>query len=112
MSFKKKAMTNPVQVTINQADGSIRKIIIEPVLKKSETGELVAIGIFKLYKDAFGDETTLFTEPLEGDKPNTAVSDDSNPDYLGTFTLIDGGWQYNGNLLGPDEQEQVANYIL
>jgi hypothetical protein len=58
-------MTNPVQTHIPLADGGDRYVIIVPALHKGNDGKLHSTGLFKIYKDAFGDETHLFTEPGE-----------------------------------------------
>ena len=50
-------MINAVQTTIPQPDGSDRQVIIEPILEKDGEQGLRATGVFKVYKDAFGDET-------------------------------------------------------
>jgi len=105
-------MINPVQLSLTQSDGSSRKIIIEPVLKSSEENSLKNTGVYKIYKDAFGDESTLFTEPLEINESNTDLADEDNPDYLGKITIIDSiDWRYEGDLLNTEEQAQVIKYI-
>lgn len=73
-------MINPVQISLMQASGSIRQVIIEPVLIKEGDKDLRSTGVFKIYKDAFGDETALFTEPLEPSKNNDSPADEINPD--------------------------------
>ncbi len=103
-------MISPAQVTLTIHEGSSRKIIIEPVLARAGNG-LHSTGVFKLYKDAFGDETGLFTEPREIDEVNDDLADENNPDYLGTLRLQNGEWFYNGDLLGPEEIKQAAGYI-
>jgi hypothetical protein len=102
-------MKTPVQLSLTQADGSPRKVIIEPVL---EEDGLENTGVYKIYKDAFGDETALFTEPLEINDINDQLADKDNPDYLGKITIADDDkWNYEGDLLGADEQMQVLRYI-
>lgn len=106
-------MVNPVQLSLTQSDGSSRKIIIEPVLEGSKENGLKNIGVYKIYKDAFGDESTLFTEPLEINESNTDLPDENNPDYLGKITITDEtDWQYRGDLLNVEEQAQVVKYIF
>ena len=105
-------MINPVQFSIAQPDGSSRKVIIEPLLKKDDANILQNTGVYKIYKDAFGDESTLFTEPLEINESNTDLADEDNPDYLGKITIIDSiDWRYEGDLLNTEEQAQVIKYI-
>ena len=105
-------MKTPVQLSLTQADGSPRKVIIEPVLEEDDEGGLQNTGVYKIYKDAFGDETALFTEPLEINDINDQLADKDNPDYLGKITIAnDDKWNYDGDLLGADEQEQVLRYI-
>jgi hypothetical protein len=105
-------MINPVQISLMQASGSIRQVIIEPVLIKEGDKDLRSTGVFKIYKDAFGDETALFTEPLEPSKNNDSPADEINPDYLGKITFgNDGNWQFEGDLLDTEEQQQLTNYI-
>jgi len=106
-------MINPIQLSLTQPNGASRKVIIEPVLEKNAENGLKATGVYKIYKDAFGDESTLFTEPLEIDETNSDLPDESNPDYLGKIILTDNPqWQYTGDLLNSKEQEQVVKYIL
>jgi hypothetical protein len=104
-------MINAVQTKLSQPDGSFRFVIIEPVLQKDETGALRPTGIYKIYKDAAGDQTTLFTEPenlIETDN----LPDAKNPDYLGNFRPgKDGTWLYNGDLLIDSEQAELAAFI-
>lgn len=71
-------MINTVQTMIPQQDGSDRYVIIEPVLIKDSVGAWGTNGEYKIYKDAFGDETRLFTEPLERDAPWDELPDEQN----------------------------------
>ena len=103
-------MINPAQVTLTIHEGSSRKIIIEPVLSKGEQG-LSGTGIYNIYKDIFDDETALFTEPREISDFNNGLTDENNPDYLGTLRLENGEWFYNGDLLSGEEIKQAAGYI-
>lgn len=103
-------MLTPAQISVIQPDDSLRKIIVEPVLERDGNG-LVNTGVYKLYKDAFGDETTLITEPRERDI-NDDLADKNNPDYLGRIILVDEGlWSYDGDILSSEEQLQVANFL-
>ncbi|MEO6631984.1 MAG: hypothetical protein ABIN13_09695 [Mucilaginibacter sp.] len=106
-------MTNPLQLSLVKEDGTKRNIIIEPVLEKNGNKGLHNTGTYRIYKDAFGDESTLFTEPLETTEPNTRIPDNLNPDYLGemVFDTVS-NWTYHGDLLSLDEQKQAATYIL
>jgi len=106
-------MTNPQQLSLVKEDGTKRNIIIEPVLEKNGKKGLQNTGTYRIYKDAFGDESALFTEPLETTEPNTRMADSINPDYLGEI-VFDGqsNWAYHGDLLSLDEQKQAATYIL
>ncbi len=105
-------MKTPVQLSLTQADGTLRKVIIEPVLEEDDNGGLQNTGVYKIYKDAFDDESALFTEPLEINDINDELSDKDNPDYLGKITILDDDkWKYEGDLLGDDEQMQVLKYI-
>ncbi|MDB5146772.1 MAG: hypothetical protein JWQ57_792 [Mucilaginibacter sp.] len=107
-------MINPVQTSILQHDGSERYVIIEPTLHKNPAGHLLPTGLFKIYKDAFGDETHLFTEPLESEARAGNLVDEQNPDYLGKIRLSGTTWTFEGSLLSYDEQvalvEFIANY--
>src|ERR1700749_2113564 len=104
-------MLTPAQISIVQPDESLRKIIVEPVLERHDH-ELVDTGVYKIYKDAFGDETTLITEPRESGE-NDDIADKNNPDYLGKITLIDGSlWNYEGDILSATEQLQVARFLI
>lgn len=105
-------MTNPLQLSLTANDGTKRNIIIEPVLEKDKKG-LHPNGSYKIFKDAFGDESTLFTEPLETVTPNNDMPDSLNPDYLGEIIFDTlSNWTYNGDLLSLDEQKQAATYIM
>lgn len=105
-------MMNPVQTSIPQADGSDRYVIIEPVLEKDGEKGLRATGVFKVYKDAFGDETHLFTEPAESDEPADDLPDEQNPDYLGRFVFENGSLQhFEGQVLSHAEQAYLAVFI-
>src|ERR1700712_1675185 len=104
-------MINPVQTKLSRPDGSSRYVIIEPVLEKDETGALTESGIYNIYKDVAGDETTLFTEPAEPVETDN-LADEKNPDYLGNFRSgKDGTWLYNGDLLVDSEQAELAAFI-
>jgi len=105
-------MTNPLQLTLTTGDGSKRNIIIEPILAKDNKG-FHPTGIYKIFKDAFGDESNLFTEPLETATTNNNLADYLNPDYLGEITF-DGlsHWAYQSGMLSVDEQKQIANAIM
>jgi hypothetical protein len=105
-------MMNPVQTTIPQPDGSDRYVIIEPVLEKEGPRGLRSTGEFKIYKDAFGDETHLFTESAESDGPADDLPDDQNPDYLGKFFFEGGCVQhFEGQVLSIAEQAYLAVLI-
>ncbi len=104
-------MINPLQVSLNDADDSKRHIIVEPVLKK-QGNSLIDTGVYKLYKDGFGEESVLFTEPLEIEEQNTDLADNMNPDYLGKITLdTQNSWKYEGDLLSAAEQEELISRI-
>lgn len=105
-------MINPVQISIPQADGSNRYVIIEPVLEKDDNQRLTSIGIFKIYKDAFGDETHLFTEPAENDDLTIDLPDEQNPDYLGKFIFEKGDVKhFEGQVLSVAEQAYLVVFI-
>jgi hypothetical protein len=105
-------MINPVQTTIPQPDGSDRYVIIEPVLEKEGARGLRSTGVFKIYKDAFGDETHLFTEPAEREGPADELPDELNPDYLGKFVFQDGSVNhFEGGVLSLAEQAYLAVFI-
>jgi hypothetical protein len=106
-------MINPVQTSINGTDGSDRYVIIAPLLIKDGAQGFRGTGVFKIYKDAFGDETRLFTEPLESVAPADDLPEEQNPDYLGELHLDKAGnWQYHGDLLNANEQGELAHFIL
>ena len=105
-------MINPVQTTIPQPDGSDRYVIIEPILENTADKGLQPTGVFKVYKDAFGDETHLFTEPLESDGPADDLPDEQNPDYLGKFVFEGGELEhFEGGILSLAEQAYLAVFI-
>jgi hypothetical protein len=105
-------MISPVQTTIPQPDGSNRYVIIEPMLEKDNALGLRSTGIFRIYKDAFGDETHLFTKPAENDGLADDLPDDQNPDYLGKFFFQDGCVQhFEGQVLSIAEQAYLAVLI-
>jgi hypothetical protein len=102
-------MKNPVTLALKHIDGSSRNIIIEPILQHNLTNT----GVYKIYKTSIDNESALFTEELEIDEAKPALADNDNPDYLGTitFTADYHQWKYDGELLTPDEQQQVALYL-
>ncbi|NOW96102.1 hypothetical protein [Mucilaginibacter sp. SG564] len=105
-------MFNPVQTTIPQPDGSDRYVIIEPILEKEGEQGLRSTGVFKIYKDAFGDETHLFTDPMESDGPADDLPDDENPDYLDRFVFENGSVQhFEGQVLSVAEQAYLVVFI-
>lgn len=105
-------MINPVQTRIPQTDGSDRYVIIEPILEKDGDQGLRSTGEFKIFKDAFGDETHLFTEPAEKAGPADNLPDEQNPDYLGKFVFEDGRVKhFEGQLLNVAEQAYLAVFI-
>ena len=104
-------MINPVQTSIPQQDGGERYVIIEPALHKDAQGQLRPTGLFKIYKDAFGDETHLFTEPAESEQQAGGLADEQNPDYLGEIKLSATEWKYEGSLLSYYEQVLLVEYI-
>jgi hypothetical protein len=104
-------MINPAYFNIEHQDGSKRNIIIEPVLQKI-AGSVTATGDYKIYKNSVDNQSGLFTEKLEIDEKNDDLSDESNPDFLGIFSIdAKGKWHYQGGLLNGVEQGQVAGYI-
>lgn len=105
-------MINPIQTTIPQQDGSDRNVIIEPVLIKDSAGAWGTNGEYKIYKDAFGDETRLFTEPLERVGSSDDLPDEQNPDYLGKLIFKDGQVShFEGEVLNLAEQAYLAVFI-
>jgi hypothetical protein len=50
---------NPVQTAIRQTDGSDCYVIIEPIVEMEGEHRLRTAGVFKIYKDTFGDEGDL-----------------------------------------------------
>lgn len=103
-------MKNPVYLALKHADGSLRNIIVEPVLKH----DLSDKGIYKIYKTSIDNESALFTETLEIDEGQSNLADKNNPDYLGTITFGQADhqqWKYEGDLLTRNEQQQIANYL-
>ncbi|WP_154402521.1 hypothetical protein [Mucilaginibacter endophyticus] len=105
-------MMNPVQTSIPQPDGSDRYVLIEPILEKDGEHGLRSTGVFKIYKDAFGDETHLFTEPTESDGAISDLPDWQNPDYLGKFLFENGNVrQFEGDVLSVAEQAYLAVFI-
>lgn len=107
-------MINPIQTSLLQPDGSKRYIIIEPILTKAADGKLVSTGLYKIFKDAIGDETILFTEPKEMGEQDD-LPDSNNPDYLGTLTPDEetGSFTYEGFVtLSDEELQQVGKLII
>lgn len=102
-------MKNPVYLALTHTDGSSRNIIIEPVLKHN----LADTGVYKIYKTSTDNESSLFTEELEIDETQASLADSDNPDYLGTIHFLPNHkhWDYNGDLLTKNEQQQIASYL-
>ena len=106
------SMINPAQISLTQPDGSARHVIIEPILEKAGGEQLRDTGVYKIYKDAFGDESKLFTEPKEIDEKNNDLPDDQNPDFLGKITLKGSDWICECELLSQSEMQEVVTFIL
>ncbi|WP_428329683.1 hypothetical protein [Mucilaginibacter sp.] len=106
-------MINPIQASLLQADGSERYVIIEPILDKDDRGQLAGTGQYKIYKDAFGDQTLLFTEPNESLAKND-LPDSANPDYLGSFSIDaeTGEFIYEGMVILTDDELQQAGKLI
>ncbi|GAA3958385.1 hypothetical protein [Mucilaginibacter dorajii] len=102
-------MKNPVYLVLKHTDGSSRNIIIEPVLNHN----LTDTGVYKIYKTSVDNESTLFTEELEIDETQASLPDNDNPDYLGTIHFLANHkhWDYNGDLLSKNEQQQIAVFL-
>ncbi|MCC8407585.1 hypothetical protein LJ707_01490 [Mucilaginibacter sp. UR6-1] len=105
-------MINPATFNTSAQDGTIRKLIIEPVLKRDNNGELADTGVYRLLKNSTDNDSFLFTEPLETTESNTDIPDTINPDYLGKITFANGSWAFEGDLLTEHEQQQVAGFII
>jgi hypothetical protein len=105
-------MINPVQTSIPQEDGNNRYVIIEPILQKDGAQGLHSTGVYKIYKDAFGDETHLFTDPGQSSEPVDDLPDSQNPDYIGRFIFEDGDRMcFEGEVLSLAEQAYLAVFI-
>ncbi|MGN8068996.1 hypothetical protein [Mucilaginibacter sp. SG564] len=102
-------MKNPATLVLKHADGSARNIIIEPILWP----DLTDTGTYKIYKTAIDNESTLFTEDLEITEGAADLPDEANPDYLGSIIIepMRQQWKYTGDLLNPEEQQQIASFI-
>jgi hypothetical protein len=102
-------MKNPATLILKHPDGSSRNIIVEPILWP----DLTDTGTYKIYKTAIDNESALFTEDLEIDEGAPALPDEANPDYLGSIVIepMRQQWKYTGDLLTPDEQQQIADFI-
>jgi len=101
-------MKNPVYVDLKHADGSLRNIIIEPVLQH----DLADTGVYKIYKTSIDNESRLFTEEMEIDGDGPTLADEDNPDYLGTVYFPQSGpWHYEGDLLSNGEQQQIISIL-
>jgi len=104
-------MINPIQFSLKQPDGSDRNIIIEPILEQGDKS-LNSTGVYKIYKDAVGEESSLFTEPMEIGGGRDDLSDNQNPDFLGKLTFTTNtDWRYEGDLLNMEELSQAIEYI-
>lgn len=103
-------MLNPVNISLTKDDGNTRAIIIEPLLAR-QGDSMKNTGAYKVFKTT--DDELFFTEPLLMDKTSSNINDNDNPDYLGVFNFNEdlSLWNYNGNLLSVNEQQQVADYI-
>jgi hypothetical protein len=91
----------------------IRKfVLIEPILENDGEQGLRSTGVFKIFKDAFGDETNLFTEPAENEGPADDLPDEQYPDYLGKFVFEDSSVKhFEGQVLSIAEQAHLAIFI-
>jgi hypothetical protein len=105
-------MINPIQIRVPQADGSDRYVIIEPILENDAKQSLRSTGVFKIYKDASGDETHFLTESMQSDGSALALPDDKNPDYLGEFVFEEGSVKhFDGQVLSVAEPAYLAVFI-
>src|SRR4051812_30210573 len=103
-------MINPIQAHLLKSEDGGRPIIIEPVLQKGSDHAWSSTGVYRIYKDAFGDETVLFTE-LKEDAQKAALPDEQNPDYLGRLIFEGNEWKYEGTLLSENEQQEAVSLI-
>ena len=102
-------MKNPATLILKHPDGSSRNIIVEPILWP----DLTDTGTYKIYKTTIDNESTLFTEDLEITEGAPALPDEANPDYLGSMVMepMRRLWKYTGDLLTPQEQQQITTFI-
>jgi len=101
-------MKNPLYVDLKHADGSLRNIIIEPILEHN----LADNGTYKIYKTSIDNQSVLFTEELEIDESRPVLADGDNPDYLGIIKFPQTGpWEYEGDLLTNGEQQQIISIL-
>ncbi|MBE9583861.1 hypothetical protein IM792_05330 [Mucilaginibacter sp. JRF] len=105
-------MINPATFNTYTEDGSERKLIIEPVLKRDNDGELADTRVYRLLKNSYDNDSLLFTEPLETTESNIHISDNNNPDFLGKIIFADGSWIFEGDLLSEHEQQQLVGFII
>lgn len=102
-------MINPVQTSIPQQDGTDRYVIIEPILQNAGVYGFQSTLEFKICKDAFGDETHLFTDPIQRNVSANDLPDNQNPDFLGQFIFEDGDkLRFEGEVLNLAEQAYLA----
>jgi hypothetical protein len=105
-------MINPVQISIPQADGSDRYVVIEPIIEKTVDNSWRSTGEYKIYKDVIGDQTLLVTEPAEPGPVDDQLTDEQNPDYLGKFVFETGRVKhFEGQVLSVAEQAYLVIVI-
>jgi hypothetical protein len=109
-------MTRTISYSIKKDDGTVKNIIIEPVLTQSANNELNTTGVYTLYKDTDQKETDLLDiqeiAPEIGEsKP--LIDDKNNPGFLGqlTFKSDDTEWQYTKGSLPANELDQIVAFI-
>jgi len=78
---------NSVNTTIPQADGSDRRVTIEPIIKIDGANGYRATGIFKIYKDSFRDEAHPINDSTKSDEENESLNDEENEEYLGKLVF-------------------------
>ena len=105
-------MMNPVHTTIPQADGSDQRVIIEPIIEIDGANGYRATGIFKIYKDSFGDEAHLISDSTKSGEEYESLNDEENEEYLGKLVFENGSIShFEGRILTLAEQAYLTVFI-
>jgi hypothetical protein len=95
---------NGFTIGLKRDDGSYINVDVQPTSYLDANDNIAATGVYQLYKGHHG-----------YDDQETAERDINSPDYLGDIAFSQDyrdEWEYIGEALSNDEQEQIALRIM